>query len=166
MSDIGVVVNGVLSVLLVAAMALGWRLERRLRALRGSHEDFLAAVADLDQAAARVERGLEQMKLSAGRAPDTLGARIQQASQLAARLERLTADARKEAPPPTAPDPRAGSGGGEVPDAKPVSAPEAVVRFSSLRALLRRAGGSRPDGQPAIDEALFDPPRPAGQAIV
>ena len=53
MSLIAVALNLLLAVLLVVALGFGWRLERRLKALRDSHAGFAKAVADLDQAAAR-----------------------------------------------------------------------------------------------------------------
>ena len=49
MSDIGLILNGLLGVLLVGALVLGWRLEGRLKALRASHQSFKEAVEDLDR---------------------------------------------------------------------------------------------------------------------
>lgn len=48
MSVVALAMNGFLAVLLIAALIFGWRLERRLKALRDSHEGFAKAVADLD----------------------------------------------------------------------------------------------------------------------
>ena len=55
MSIAAIVMNLVLSGLLLAALAFGWRLERRLKALKDSHDSFARAVADLDNAAARAK---------------------------------------------------------------------------------------------------------------
>ena len=44
MSIIGIGLNLLLACLLAAALALGWRLNRRLKALRDSHDGFAAAL--------------------------------------------------------------------------------------------------------------------------
>jgi hypothetical protein len=93
MSDIGLIMNGLLGVLLVGALVLGWRLERRLKVLRASHESFTRAVEDLDRAAARAEQGLADLRAATDEAAETLAVRIERATQLAGQLARLTADA-------------------------------------------------------------------------
>jgi hypothetical protein len=93
MSDIGLIMNALLGVLLVGALFLGWRLEGRLKALRASHQSFSKAVDDLDRAAARAEQGLADLRAATDDASETLAARIDRAGHLAVRLEKLTADA-------------------------------------------------------------------------
>ncbi|HXQ17498.1 MAG TPA: DUF6468 domain-containing protein [Caulobacteraceae bacterium] len=93
MSDIGLIMNALLGVLLVGALFLGWRLEGRLKALRASHQSFSQAVGDLDRAAARAEQGLADLRAATDEAADTLAARIDRAGHLAGRLEKLTAEA-------------------------------------------------------------------------
>jgi hypothetical protein len=93
MSEIGLIMNGLLGVLLVGALALGWRLEGRLKALRASHQSFTQAVEDLDRAAARAEQGLADLRAATDEAAETLAGRIDRAGHLAIRLEKLTADA-------------------------------------------------------------------------
>ena len=93
MSDIGLIMNALLGVLLIGALFLGWRLEGRLRALRTSHQSFTKAVEDLDRAAARAEQGLADLRAATDDAAETLAARIDRAGHLALRLEKLTADA-------------------------------------------------------------------------
>ena len=93
MSDIGLIMNGLLGVLLIGALALGWRLEGRLKALRASHQSFTQAVEDLDRAAARAEQGLADLRAATDEAAETLAGRIDRAGHLASRLEKLTADA-------------------------------------------------------------------------
>jgi len=93
MSDIGLIMNLLLGVLLVGALFLGWRLEGRLKALRSSHQSFSKAVEDLDRAAARAEQGLADLRAATDEAAETLAARIDRAGHLAGRLEKLTADA-------------------------------------------------------------------------
>jgi len=137
MSDIGLIMNLLLGVLLVGALFLGWRLEGRLKALRASHQSFSKAVEDLDRAAARAEQGLA----------DLLAARIERAGHLAGRLEKLTADAegvhtrlataprldaRLEAPRPAA-------------TRAAVQRPEPSRGAEVLRAEALRATAARPD---------------------
>ncbi|MBO9543003.1 DUF6468 domain-containing protein [Caulobacter sp.] len=90
MSLIAFAMNGFLAVLLIAALAFGWRLERRLKALRDSHEGFAKAVAELDQAAARAEQGLADLRAATDEAAETLAVRIERAQALAAQLEERT----------------------------------------------------------------------------
>jgi len=96
MSLVAFAMNGFLAVLLIAALIFGWRLERRLKALRDSHEGFAKAVAELDQAAARAEQGLADLRAATDEAADTLAVRIERAQALAAQLdERINGPAPK-----------------------------------------------------------------------
>jgi hypothetical protein len=90
MSLIALAMNGFLAVLLIAALVFGWRLERRLKALRDSHEGFAKAVTELDQAAARAEQGLADLRAATDEAAETLAVRIERAQALAAQLEERT----------------------------------------------------------------------------
>ena len=90
MSLIAFAMNGFLAVVLIAALVFGWRLERRLKALRDSHEGFAKAVAELDQAAARAEQGLADLRAATDEAAETLAVRIERAQALAAQLEERT----------------------------------------------------------------------------
>jgi hypothetical protein len=93
MSDIGLIMNALLGLLLVGALALGWRLEGRLKVLKASHQSFTKAVEDLDRAAARAEQGLADLRSATDEAAETLAARIERAGALSGRLEKLTAEA-------------------------------------------------------------------------
>ena len=93
MSEIGLMMNGLLAVLLLGALGVGWRLEGRLKALKASHQSFSRAVEDLDRAAARAEQGLADLRAATDEAAESLAARIERAGQLVQRLERLTAEA-------------------------------------------------------------------------
>lgn len=88
MSAVAIVMNLILSSLLLAALVFGWRLERRLKALKDSHDSFARAVADLDTAAARAEQGLADLRAATDEAAETLSDRIEAAKALSARLER------------------------------------------------------------------------------
>jgi hypothetical protein len=93
MSLIGLGMNMLLAVLLACALALGLRLNRRLKALRDSHDGFAVAVRELNAAAERAEQGLADLRAATDEATDTLADRIEKGRALAARLERLIADA-------------------------------------------------------------------------
>ena len=93
MSDIGLIMNALLGVLLVGALVVGWRLDGRLKTLRASHQSFTRAVEDLDRAAARAEQGLADLRAATDEAADSLAGRIERAGHLAGRLEKLTAEA-------------------------------------------------------------------------
>jgi hypothetical protein len=100
MSLTAIALNGLLAILLLIALVFGVRLERRLKALRDSHEGFAKAVADLDRAAMRAEQGLADLRAATDEAADTLADRITQAKALAAQLdERL--DRPMVTPPPS-----------------------------------------------------------------
>lgn len=118
MSLTALALNGLLAVLLLIALAFGWRLERRLKALRDSHEGFAKAVADLDRAAMRAEQGLADLRAATDEAADTLGDRIAKAQALAAQLDERLNRPMVTPPPSAAP---------ASPTARPVAEPRAAV---------------------------------------
>jgi ABC-type transporter Mla subunit MlaD len=89
MSLIGLAMNLLLAGLLVAAMVIGLRLNKRLKALKDSHEGFAVAVRELNAAAERAEQGLADLRAATDEAVETLADRIEKGRDLAARLERL-----------------------------------------------------------------------------
>ena len=93
MSVIGIAMNLILAGLLLAAMVVGIRLNRRLTALRDSHEGFEAAVRDLNLAAQRAEQGLADLRAATDEATDMLSDRIEKGRALASKLERLVSAA-------------------------------------------------------------------------
>jgi len=97
MSLVGLVLNLLLAGLLAAALALGWRLNRRLKALRDSHDGFAIAVRELNAAAERAEQGLADLRAATDEAVDTLADRIDKGRALAAKLERLLSQAPSQA---------------------------------------------------------------------
>lgn len=103
MSIIAIGMNLMLAGLLVAALFVGIRLNKRLTALRDSHEGFAKAVAELDAAAQRAEQGLADLRAATDEAHDALADRIEKARALTAKLDRQlqsapVASARGEAP--------------------------------------------------------------------
>jgi Domain of unknown function (DUF6468) len=89
MSIVGLALNLLLAGLLVAALGMGWRLNRRLKALRDSHDGFAVAVRELNSAAARAEQGLADLRAASDEAIDLLADRIDKGRNVAAKLERL-----------------------------------------------------------------------------
>ena len=136
MSLIAIGMNLLLAGLLVAAMVVGLRLNKRLKALRDSHEGFEAAVRELNTAAVRAEQGLADLRAATDEAVDMLSDRIEKGRALAAKLEKLVAAA-PELPRPMAPAERV------APRAMPPVAPASRVenpaetRLSNLLAMAR-----------------------------
>ena len=99
MSLVALTLNLTLGVLLAGAMMLGLRLDRRLRALRESHQSFAKAVSELDQAALRTQAGLNELRDTAESVRSDLAARIDSARTLSDLLIKLTneADAKADA---------------------------------------------------------------------
>ena len=191
MSITAIALNGLLAILLLIALAFGVRLERRLKALRDSHEGFAKAVGDLDRAAMRAEQGLADLRAATDEASDTLADRINKAQALAAQLdERLNRP--MVTPPPAArsaaPEPRPEPRSAAAP--RPIRAPEPEIsaetqrrlRAEDFEKLLEResriprdapppsaarpsAPKETPRSRARIDDDLFegpeDPPRPS-----
>lgn len=85
---IGVVLDAVLMLLLVAALAYGLRLERKLTALREGQLAFAGAVGELNAAAGRAQSALSDLR-AAGEDADLLHDRITKARALKSELETL-----------------------------------------------------------------------------
>jgi hypothetical protein len=185
MSLTAIALNGLLAILLLVALGFGVRLERRLKALRDSHEGFAKAVADLDRAAMRAEQGLADLRAATDEAADTLADRIDRAQALATQLdERLNrpmvtpppvATARSAVPRPAIPRPE------RAPEPETPSETSRRLRAEDFEKLLDREAriprdiappaAGRPSGpketprsRARIDDDLFegpeDPPRP------
>lgn len=93
MSVIAIGMNLLLAGLLVAAMVVGIRLNRRLQALKDSHAGFEIAVRELNMAAVRAEQGLSDLRAATDEATDMLSDRIEKGRALAAKLEKLVSAA-------------------------------------------------------------------------
>ncbi len=79
--------NVVLIGLLIAALWFGVRLDKKLKALRGAHEGFAKAVADLDQAAIRAHHSLKELRADGDESQELLHGRIVAARDLLMKLE-------------------------------------------------------------------------------
>lgn len=86
----GMILDGVLMLLLVAALGYGVRLERKLVALRAGQQAFASAVTELNAAAGRAEAALASLRAS-GPETDLLHDRIIKAREVRAQLEALIA---------------------------------------------------------------------------
>jgi hypothetical protein len=88
----GMILDGVLMLLLVAALGYGVRLEKKLSALRAGQQAFAMAVTELNAAAGRAEAALANLRAS-GQETDLLHDRIVKAREVKAQLEGLIARA-------------------------------------------------------------------------
>jgi Domain of unknown function (DUF6468) len=88
----GIILDGVLMLLLVAALGYGIRLEKKLSALRAGQLAFASAVTELNAAAGRAESALASLRAS-GQETDLLHDRIIKAREVKAQLETLIARA-------------------------------------------------------------------------
>lgn len=87
MSPVALGLDILLMLLLIAALGVGLRLNRRLSALREGHAAFAKGVAELNAAAARAEAGLTQLRAVADETHDALLTRIETARGLITKLE-------------------------------------------------------------------------------
>lgn len=93
MSPFSLVMNLIVAGLLLTTLGFGLRLERRLKALRDSQAGFAQAVAELDRAGLRAEKGLAELRGATEETLELLLGRIDKGRELAAKLEALTAQA-------------------------------------------------------------------------
>jgi hypothetical protein len=167
MSIIGLTMNLLLAGLLIAALGMGWRLNRRLKALRDSHDGFAVAVAELNTAAARAEQGLADLRSATDEAVDILGDRIEKGRTLAARLDRLIEHAavpqRAQPAASIVDDPVAERRLGALLAAAREARPERVMPPLRAEALLRAETGARaplereaPRARRSVEDDLFD----------
>lgn len=147
MSLITFALDGILGLLLISALFLGWRLDRRLKALRDSHAGFAQAVADLDRAAQRAEQGLADLRMATDEAAEVLAARIDKAKTLSMKLDGQTNRLEEAAANPM------------LREARDVSAPAARPRaYADARPVAAAPAPSPARSRARIDDDLFDEP--------
>ncbi|MCS6627607.1 DUF6468 domain-containing protein [Roseibacterium beibuensis] len=136
----GMILDGVLMLLLVAALGYGVRLERKLTALREGQQAFASAVTDLNAAAGRAEAALASLRAS-GQETDLLHDRIIKAREVKAQLEALIA--RGPAPAPRAVEPAPGAPAARAPAPASTPAPASLddERAARMAALAERIQG-------------------------
>jgi hypothetical protein len=152
MSVVGLAMNLLLAVLLGAALVMGYRLNRRLKALRDSHAGFATAVRELDVAARRAEQGLADLRAATDEAVDLLADRIDKGRALAAKLERLVEHGQ--------PARRLADQEEDRAQERRLGALLAAAREARARPerLVRREPAARP--KPAFEDDLFEDPAP------
>ncbi len=123
----GMILDGILMLLLVAALAYGVRLEQKLTQLRAGQLAFAGAVTELNSACARAENALGSLRAS-GEEADLLHDRIIKARALKTDLEQLMArSGRVAAEPVRAETPRTAAREEIAPRAAPAAAPAAAT---------------------------------------
>ncbi|WP_395943117.1 DUF6468 domain-containing protein [Brevundimonas sp.] len=139
----GMIMDGVLMLLLVAAVGYGVKLERKLAAFRAGQVAFAQAVTELNAAAGRAETALATLRAS-GQETDLLHDRIIKAREVKQQLEVLIARApaaptrvREEEPAP------------RMEAARPVATPAALVNDDDERARRMAALAERIQGMAA-----------------
>ncbi len=157
MSFVPVFLNLLLAALLITALAVGIRLERRLKDLRQSHQSFTLAVQELNAASVRAQAGLTQLRMAAQEAGDLLGSRIHQARELMEQLDsKMSAALELVRSPRLAADPVAAP----QPLSKPRFLSEPAPSTSMpVRAIETESAASPRSRKPAgLDDDLFDEP--------
>ena len=147
----GMILDGVLMLLLVAALGYGVRLERKLTALREGQQAFASAVTDLNAAAGRAENALASLRAS-GQETDLLHDRIIKAREVKAQLEALIARGPVAAAPAAVVEPVRVA----APAPTPVAPPADDERAQRMAALAERIQGM----------AIPAKPRAAGESNV
>ena len=157
MSVVALAMNGFLAVLLVAALIMGFRLERRLRGVRDSHAVFAKAVADLDAATMRAATGLAELRAATDEAIDLLGGRIARAKEAGDRLDRTLAEADKLGRRPLVSSEFRSSA------QKPAESPAALKGLLELVESARAETGVGPMRRPAPELPAQPQPQPPPQ---
>ncbi len=96
MSWMSLLMDGVLAVLLLAALAFGARLHKQLKILRSGQEAFAQAVADLDRAAITAHNSLKELRKDADESQDLLHGRIIAGREVMQKLETQLARAERQ----------------------------------------------------------------------
>jgi hypothetical protein len=155
---IALAMNGLLAVLLVAALAFGVRLDRKLKGVRDGQLAFTKAVADLNEATSRAQAGLADLRAATDEATDNLGGRIARAREAADRLDKLLARA-ESLPVQTAAAPQGPEGGlaallASVAEAAETISPAPMARRE--RAPLPERAPRPMRARPVVDDDLFE----------
>ena len=162
-----------LATLLVAALAYGVRLERRLKSLRDGHAVFVQAVRELDQSVLRAEAGLDQLNKAGEEARDGLHDRILKAREVKAELERLINRAERVRPaqPAAAPEPAPALAPAPLRQLQPAllaRGEEAAERIAAAILSLGESERAPPElrrGEPALSRAPEPRPSRRGHAL-
>ena len=149
MNAIAFCLDLILASLLLAALYVGLRLDKKLKALKDSQAGFAGAVAELDAAIVKAQDGLATLKSTANQVESAIADRIQDAKGMTARLDQQAATAK------TAADKLE-----RLLERYPSSIanpPSAESRDPTLLTLRDRISAARAPGQPLAREALSRP---------
>ena len=169
----GMILDGVLMLLLVAAPGCGVGLEKKLPPLRAGQQAFAPAVTDLNAAAGRAEAALASLRAS-GQETDLLHDRIVKAREVKAQLETLIAKGADFSLSRSGEGRPASAGQGGEPSNRAPHRPEPAPAAASLQPILPLKGREGEDTDRARRMAaladgiqgLAAPARPAGRADV
>lgn len=161
MSPISIGLDVILVTLLISALAVGLRLNRRLKALREGQESFVKAVGELDVAAARAEAGLMALRAASEDAHDTLLTRIETARGLIVRLDKGVDAATRAAAAIAAPPGPAPHAVSVTPPARPE---RLEPRFREALSRPARPAVVRPNVR-GLDDDLFETTPQAAEAL-
>lgn len=160
MSATGLIMDGVLILLLLAALMYGLRLEKKLKALREGQAGFAQAVGELNVAAGKAQAALADLR-AASEETDLLHERIVAARTLKAELETLVARGRTVTAAPSAPV-------AQPVAPQPMESPARLLqalaarRFEEAQAEPAPTPTPRPTARPAFrtpEDDLFEPVR-------
>ncbi len=149
MSPVAVGLDILLITLLLTALTVGLRLNKRLKAMREGQDSFVRAVGELDSAASRAESALIALRAASEDAHDELLTRIETARGLIVKLDKATDAASRAATAVQA------GAAPAAPAAVPVSRAETRLdpRFRSGPT---RLSNLRPAVARSIDDDLFE----------
>jgi hypothetical protein len=152
MSAIAFCLDLILASLLMAALYVGLRLDKRLKALRESHAGFAGAVAELDAAVVKAQDGLATLKATAAQVETAIADRIQDARGMTAKLDQQSAAAKTAAEKLERLLERYPSS-----TALPITAHPRESGDPGFLALREKIAAARAPGQPLAREALSRP---------
>ena len=93
-ANLSLILDALLAVLLMAALAYMWRVNGRLAQIRAGKAEFEKMIGEFSRTTGQAAAALEQLKTSAGSAGRELAASTSHAVQLASGQERTAADLR------------------------------------------------------------------------
>ncbi len=146
----------ILASLLLAALLVGLRLDRKLKALKDSHAGFTGAVAELDAAIVKAQDGLATLKSTANQVETSIADRVQDAKGMTARLDQQTSAAKTAADRLEQLLERYTSTPAHARD-REAEARSSQASDPGLLALRDRISAARAPGQPLAREALSRP---------
>lgn len=164
MSPIAIGLDLMLITLLLTALVVGLRLNKKLKALREGQASFVKAVSELDTAAARAENALISLRAASEDTHDTLLTRIETARGLIVKLDKASDVATRAAAAIEAAQPAPASPSRAETRLDPRFRSLPPARTSDLapppRPSVARPPVARPNVFRNVDDDLFEAPEP------